>query len=133
MSARDEVMAALRIAPVSFATLAAPAGGNAPAQRRVVVTGPPVVLDLLAAPTVELLEAVADALRDATTAWSAEILLASLTGHQAQIVDAFARSPDMWLATQREQAVDTWSVWIATRKASLQWSERERRYTWSEP
>jgi len=131
MSARDDMLALLRAAPVDFATTSG--GTGTPAQRRVVVVGPEAVLDLIAAPTLDLLDALVAALGDATTAWPAEVLLAALTGREAEIVDAFARMPEAWLATQRAAALAAWSAWLARDRDRLEWSEREGRFVRSAP
>ncbi|HKE48698.1 MAG TPA: hypothetical protein VKB52_11585 [Rhodanobacteraceae bacterium] len=133
MSARDDIPALLRATPVDFATTSSPGGTGTPAQRRVVVAGPQAVLDLIATPTLDLLDALIAALGDAATAWAAEILLAALTGREAEIVDAFARMPDAWVATQREAALAAWSAWLARERDRLEWSGREGRFVRSAP
>jgi hypothetical protein len=125
----NDVASRLRSAPISFVTTMADAHPSMPRGRQVVVTGPPAVMDLLAAPDVALLAALVANLREPATAWSAEVVLAALTGRDAEIVDAFAQSPKEWLATLRESAEQAWRTWLAAHRASLVWSPAQRRFT----
>ena len=125
----DDIASLLKNTPISFVTTAANANSNMPRGRQVVVTGPPAVMDLIAGPDVTLLAALVANLREPATAWSAEVLLAALTGRDADIVDAFARSPDDWLARLREQAEEAWRAWFAAHRTSLAWNPAQRRFT----
>jgi hypothetical protein len=125
----NDVALWLSSAPITFVTTMADADPSMPRGRQVVVAGPPAVMDLLAAPDVTLLAALVANLHEPATAWPAEVVLAALTGRDADIVDAFARSPNEWLATLRESAEQAWRAWLTAHRASLVWSPAKRRFT----
>ena len=131
MTAHDGLLSALRAAPIAFVTSAADAGAALPAERRVVITGPPLVVDRLAQASIDMLAALIDALNDPAAAWGAEVVLSALTGRDGQTVDSFARSPEVWLTRLREPAAAAWAAWFAACRTSLAWDDPQGRFTWS--
>jgi hypothetical protein len=93
--------------------------------RRVVVTGPPDVVKLLSIGEVSVLEELVTLLRDPNRAWAAEVLLAALTHHEEDMVNAFAAHPDQWQASVGKNAYERWHKWMTFHKAALLWDPQE--------
>jgi len=96
--------------------------------RRVVITGPPEVAELASAGDVSILDEVLDLLKDPDRAWAAEILLASLTGHEEKIVDTFATQPDEWWEQMGRTAFERWSERLQQARSRLAWRPEVRRF-----
>ena len=92
-----------------------------PLGRRVVVTGPPKVVKLLSTGDVRVLDDLVSLLLDPNRAWAAEVVLASLTHNEEDIVNAFAAHPDQWQDSLGKKAHGRWSKWLASRKGALLW------------
>jgi hypothetical protein len=93
--------------------------------RRVVVTGPPDVVKLVSIGDVTVLEGLVTLLRDPSRAWAAEVVLAALTHHEEDIVNAFAAHPDRWQASVGKNAYERWHNWLTSHKAALRWDPQE--------
>jgi hypothetical protein len=89
--------------------------------RRVVVTGPPAVVELLSIGDVRVLERLSALLLDPKRAWAAEVMLASLTRNEENIVNAFAASPGQWRDSVAKDAYRRWSEWLRSREGKLLW------------
>jgi len=89
--------------------------------RRVVVTGPPEVVKLLSIGDVRVLEELVGLLRDPHRAWAAEVVLASLTHNEEDIVNAFAAHPDQWQDSAGKNAYGRWNEWLQSSRGKLVW------------
>jgi hypothetical protein len=87
--------------------------------RRVIVTGPPDVVRLLSIGDINVLEGLVGLLLDPNRAWAAEVVLAALTGNEADIVNAFAAHPDQWKGSVGKNAHGRWSEWLTSRRDGL--------------
>jgi len=91
------------------------------AQRKVVVTAPPELVELSKAGDVNVLEKLIELLPHRDRAWAAEVLLAALTGNEADIVNAFATQPNRWQESIGKNAHERWNRWLKARKGNLVW------------
>lgn len=94
------------------------------AQRKVIVTAPPELVELSKAGDVNVLEKLIELLPDRNRAWAAEVLLAALTGNEANIVNAFAAEPNSWQESIGKNAYERWNRWLKARKRNLVWDAR---------
>jgi hypothetical protein len=92
--------------------------------RRVIVTGPPDAVKLLSIGDVRVLEGLVNLLPDPHRAWAAEVLLASLTGYEEDMVNAFAARSDQWQESVGKNAYERWSEWLKPRRGRLGWDAR---------
>jgi hypothetical protein len=78
-------LTAVRSDRVEFVTMRPPGSPLAILDRRVVVTGPPEVVELSRSGDPRLLDALVDLLGDRDRAWAAQVLLAALTRHEEKL------------------------------------------------
>jgi hypothetical protein len=95
-------------------------------ERRVVVTGPPELVDLSRTGDIRLLDELVALLKDPDRAWAAMVLLAALTGREEDTVNAFATSPDKWWDAVGNTAHDRWSKWLIESRGRLTWDADNR-------
>ena len=98
------------------------------AGRRVVVTGPPEVMKLMSLGDVGLLEQLVNLLREPKRAWAAEVVLASLTGHEASVVNAFANQSAKWQESVGQNAYERWSEWLNAHRDRLRWDPKAQAF-----
>ncbi len=98
------------------------------ASRRVVVTGPPEVVKLISLGDVGVLEQLVNLLRDPKRAWAAEVVLASLTGHEASVVNAFTNQPAQWQESMGQNAYERWSEWLKSHRDKLRWDAKAQAF-----
>jgi hypothetical protein len=96
--------------------------------RHVVVTGPPEVMELMSLGDVRVLEELANLLPKPKRAWAAEVVLASLTHHEEDLVNAFAADPKRWRESVGKGAYGRWSEWLESRRGKLIWNPDEHAF-----
>lgn len=89
--------------------------------RRVLVTGPPEVVKLLSIGDQRVLQALVGLLLVPDRAWAAEVVLASLTRHEEDIVNAFATHPGQWQDSVGKDAYGHWNEWLKAHRGELLW------------
>lgn len=113
---------------IQFVTMRPEGSPFATLERRVIVTGPPEILELMNAGDVRILDELATALKDPARSWGAEVLLASLTRNEETIVDAFQARPEEWWDSLGKMAYDRWQGWLAENRSELVWDAEERMF-----
>jgi hypothetical protein len=98
------------------------------ADRRVIVTGPPQAVEVASTGDVNLLDELVGMLLDHNRAWAAEVMLACLTHHEENLVNAFAAHPEQWRDSLGKNAHQRWSEWLKPRRARLRWDAQERAF-----
>jgi hypothetical protein len=111
-----ELLAAVRNDRIQFATMRPPGSAFTTLDRRVVVTGPPELVELVASRDPQVVTHLVELLPDRDRAWAAEVLLAAMTDHESKIVDAFAATPDEWWDTVGQTAHERWTTWLRQSK-----------------
>jgi hypothetical protein len=96
--------------------------------RRVVITGPPELLELTRAGDVRVLDELVALLKDKDRAWAAVVLLSALTRREEEIVNAFANSREKWWDAVGNTAYDCWSRWLNESRAQLIWDADSRAF-----
>jgi hypothetical protein len=96
--------------------------------RRVVVTGPPEVVELSRSGDPRLLDALVDLLGDRDRAWAAQVLLAALTRHEEKFVESFATVPEEWWATFGATAQTRWRAWLDGARGRLTWDAEGQHF-----
>lgn len=123
-----QLLSALTNAKIKFVTTGEDRAPLPTAGRRVVVTGPSEVVKLISLGDVGVLEQLANLLRDPKRAWAAEVVLASLTGHEESVVNAFANQPAQWQESMGQNAYERWSEWLKARRDKLRWDAKAQAF-----
>ena len=118
---RDEQLETVRTGDVEFVTLRPPGSDFAVLDRRVVVTGPPALVELSRSGEVEVLDALVELLDDPETAWAAEVLLAAMTRREEKQVETFSGDPADWWDTLGRDARARWAEWLERERDALRW------------
>jgi len=126
---RDEQLEAVRTGDVEFATLRPPGSRFAVLERRVVVTGPPALVELARTGEVDVLDDLVELLGDPETAWAAEVLLAAMTGREAKAVESFGGDVAEWWETLGQGAQERWSAWLEAARDALRWDPEAGVFT----
>jgi hypothetical protein len=108
-----ELLSVVRNDQVQFATMRPPGSAFTTLERRVVVTGPPELVELAASHDPQAVTHLVELLPDRDRAWAAEVLLAAITGHESKIVDTFAATPDQWWDAVGKTAHERWVNWLS--------------------
>ena len=123
---REELLAA---GPVEFATLRPPGSEFAVLDRRVVVTGPPALVELSRSGDAGVLDELVELLGDEETAWTAEVLLAAMTRREEKQVETFSDDFDGWWETLGRDARERWTRWLAESRELLRWDAEQGAFT----
>jgi len=94
--------------------------------RRVVIVGPPEVVELSRTGDVRILDELVALLRDRDRAWAAMVLLAALTRREEDVVNAFATSQEKWWESVGKTACYRWSEWLTETRGKLTWDAKNR-------
>jgi hypothetical protein len=111
---------------IRFVTIRPPDSPLPTLGRRVVITGPPELVELSRTGDIRILNELVALLKDQDRAWAAMVLLAVLTRREEEIVNAFATSPDKWWESVGKTAYDRWSQWLSESRAKLTWDAENR-------
>jgi hypothetical protein len=111
---------------IQFVTTSSPDSRFANLDRRVVVTGPPQLVELSRSGDVRILDELVTILKDRDRAWAAMVLLSALTRREEEIVNAFANSPEKWWDAVGNSAHERWSKWLNESRAKLIWDADNR-------
>jgi hypothetical protein len=111
---------------IEFATMRPPGSQFAVLERRVVVTGPPELVALSHSGDLAVLAALVKLLQDPDRAWAAAVLLAALTGREADLVNAFAAHPEEWWDSAGHTAYARWTTWLGAATDKLIWDPQNQ-------
>ena len=125
---REEMLKSVRNERIQFATQRPPGSRFALLERRVVVTGPPELVELVNTGDPRILPLLTELLKERSRAWAAEVLLASLTHREEKQVDSFAACPEKWWDAVGHGAHGRWSSWMSQVAGKLAWDESERMF-----
>lgn len=121
-----KLLALVRNDRIQFATMRPPGSQFATLERRVVVTGPPELVELAANGDLQVLPDLVELLSDRDRAWAAEVLLAAITNHEGKIVDSFAATPDQWWDAAGRTAQERWNSWLMESKGEMVWDSENK-------
>jgi len=96
--------------------------------RRVVITGPPELVELTGKADVRVLDQLVPLLKDSDRAWAAMVLLTAMTRREEDVVNAYATSPEKWLESIGKTAYDRWSEWLTESRGNLTWDAENRAF-----
>ena len=113
---------------IKFVTMRSPGSQFTTLERRVVITGPPELLELAGTGDVRVLDELVRLLKDPDRAWAATVLLAALTRRDEKVVDAFAASPEKWWESVGRTAYGRWSEWLSESRGKLTWDSENRAF-----
>jgi hypothetical protein len=125
----DDVLAEVYNGRIEFVTMRPPDSQFALLERRVVVTGPPELVQLAQTGTLDTLDELVKLLADPERAWAAEVLLAAMTRQEEKIVDNYAAHPDEWGRVMGERAYQRWGNWLKENRGKLAWDEVSKTFT----
>jgi hypothetical protein len=127
MQKTDDIQA-VRNDRIQFATMR-PRGSTMPTlDRQVVLTGPPEVVALADRGDVAVLDELIALLADPERVWAAEVVLAALTGREADIVNSFQGHPAEFVQSLGQGALDRWRAWLGDARGKLHWDASHRRF-----
>jgi hypothetical protein len=112
----QDMLATVHNDRIEFVTARPPGSEFTTLERRVIVTGPPGLVELSTSDDPQALNHLVELLRDRDRAWAAEVLLAAITDHESKIVDAFAATPDQWWDAVGKTAHERWVTWLSQSK-----------------
>ena len=122
----QDMLAAVRNDRIKFATMRPPGSQFVSLERRVIVTGPPELVELSASGDPQVLNHLVELLRDRDTGWAAEVLLVAMTRREDKIVDSFAAAPDKWWDAVGKTAYDRWNSWLNESRNKLVWDSENK-------
>jgi hypothetical protein len=122
----EESLMSVRNDRIQFVTMSSPSSHFATLDRRVVITGPPELVELSRAGDVRNLEGLVGLLKNPDRAWAAMVVLSSLTRREEEVVNAFATSPEKWWDSVGKTAHERWSKWLTESRAKLAWDAENR-------
>ena len=123
-----ESLISVRNDRIQFVTMSSPGSHFATLDRRVVITGPPELVELSRAGDVRILDELVELLKNPDRAWAAMVLLSSLTRKEEEVVNAFATNPEKWWDSVGKGAHDRWSKWLTESRAKLTWDAENRAF-----
>lgn len=123
-----ESLTSVRNDRIQFVTMSSPGSHFATLDRRVIVTGPPELVELSRAGDVRILDELVALLKDPDRAWAAMVLLSALTRREEEVVNAFATSPEKWWDSVGKTAYDRWTKWLTESRAKLTWDADNRAF-----
>jgi hypothetical protein len=127
MQSRDS-LSFVRNDLIQFVTMSPPGSQFTTLERRVVITGPPELVELSGAGDKRVLEELVGFLKYRDKAWAAMVLLAALTGREEKVVDAFATIPGEWWESVGKTAYHRWSEWLTESRGKLCWDSESRLF-----
>jgi hypothetical protein len=128
MAEESALLAAARNDRIQLATMRPPASRSASLDRRVVITGPPELVQLAQSGRKEYLEDLIALLKVPDRAWAAEVMLAAMTHREEKLVDAFQANPDGWWDALGKTSYERWSKWFEDARDRLEWDGDERMF-----
>lgn len=123
-----DLHAAIRNDTIQFATMRRPDATLPTRDRMVVVVAPPEAVALARRGDLALLDQLVALLADPERAWAAEVMLAALTGHEADLVNDFQGSPGSFLDVLGKTAPERWQAWLAGVRGKLQWDAASNQF-----
>jgi hypothetical protein len=124
----QEMFDSVRDSLVQFATMRSDSALFLTLERAVVITGPPELVALSNTGEIRVLRALVDRLGAKDGAWAAEVILAAMTGHEADIVISFATDPQGWWDSVGKTARPRWAKWLAEVGDNLVWDVDRRSF-----
>lgn len=124
----EKRMTPVQNAKVQFASFRPPGSRSASLDRRVQVVAPPELVQLAQTDDVAILDELVELLTDRDRAWAAEVVLAAMTGQEADLVASYAGPPERWLDTLGATAADCGRAWLAAHRAQLSWDAAARSF-----
>jgi len=113
---------------IQFVTMQPPGSQFTTLERRVIITGPPELVELSGSGDRRVLEELVGFLKSREKAWAAMVLLAALTGREEKVVDAFATTPGEWWESVGKTAYVQWSEWLTESREKLVWDSENRMF-----
>lgn len=127
MSTTDDLQV-VRNDTVQFVTFRPPGAQLPTRERQVRVAAPAEAVALARSGDITVLDRLVPLLADPQRAWAAEVMLAAMTGHEADMVNDFQRDPDKFLATYGQGMKERWEKWLGEHRNRLQWDESRLRF-----
>jgi len=127
MAQHDE-LDVLRNETIEYATYRPP-GATLPTRgRQIMVVAPPEAVALVRRGDIALLDQLLPLLADPKRMWAAEVMLAALTGNDADLVNDFQGPPERFVTEWGEGAQERWKKWLDGVRARLQWDPSRNQF-----
>ncbi len=125
---KPDDLQAVRNDRIQFATMRPPGSTMPTRDRRVVVTAPEEAVALAARGDLRVLDQLVALLDDADRAWAAEVLLAAMTGHEADLVNDLQGSPEEFATAIGRGAKARWQTWLDGARPTLAWDATRKQF-----
>jgi hypothetical protein len=113
---------------IQYATYRPP-GATLPTRgRQIMVVAPPEAVALVRRGDIALLDQLVPLLADPKRMWAAEVMLAALTGNDADLVNDFQGPPEKFVAEWGEGAQERWQKWLDSKRGKLQWDASRNQF-----
>lgn len=100
-------------------------------ERRVVITGPPELIQLSTMVDLQILDELVSLLKEPDRAWAAEVLLASMTQNEEDIVNSFSSIANEWWDSLGKTSYRRWGKWLEENKEKLTWDPTKKVFVTS--
>jgi hypothetical protein len=121
-------MQAIRNDTIQFATFRPPDATLPTRGRQVMVVAPPEAVALARSGNLAAIDRLLPLLGDPDRAWAAEVMLAAMTGHDADLVNDFQREPKDFLPVFGQGLKERWQTWLDGVRDKLKWDEQRHRF-----
>jgi hypothetical protein len=122
------LFAAVRNHSIEVATPRPPGAKLAVLERRVLIAGPPELVQLSQIGELRVLDELLPLLKDPARAWAANAMLARMTRIDEKQVDTWQSRVDEWWNVLGKGAFDRWSRWLAEHRDRLRWNATEHSF-----
>ena len=119
----EDVFASFEENNIEFISMRPRGGETIVLDRQVRVTAPQEFVELAENGSFDLLEGLISCLKNKDRAWTAAVLLSSMTGRNGKTMELYAATPGDWLKTHGETAHDDWNDWYEKEKDNLVWDD----------
>ena len=111
---------------IEFVSLRSPETQFALLNRKIKVVGPSDVVSLSETGEKKILKELIELLKDSKRNWAAEVLLAAMTGREADIVNSFSKNSAAWQESLSQNAYAQWLVWFSENEDQLVWNKEDQ-------
>jgi hypothetical protein len=122
------LLAAVRNDRIKVGTMRPPGSKFAVLERRVLIGGPPELVQLSEIGELRVLDELLPLLKDPARAWAANAMLAKMTRTDEKQVDTWQSRVDEWWGVFGKGAFERWSRWLAEHRDHLRWNATEHYF-----
>jgi hypothetical protein len=120
---------AIRNDNIKFGTYRPPDAQFATLDRQIMVIEPPDAVTLVKSGNVAVFDQLLPLLDDPDRIWAAEVILAALTGNEAEIVQTFENDQETFKKTKAARGARArWQQWLDEYRPRMKWDDKFHRF-----